>query len=138
MAGGRATISIDLITVIASFITRLPFSEIDASDTVAAGSDRAGVSTGIVVFIIAIIARFVLIDLPITAGTQAAQIITPVILNLVSVIAAFKTGVDDAIAATRLFATVATLVGIYSVAIIASLDACSDLTIAAGGDSARI
>ena len=122
LAARRTPIAIDLVAIVAGFMTGLPFHDIDASNTVAARSDRAGVSAGIIVFVIAIITGFILINLSIAAGTQAAQIITPVILNLVSVIAPFKASVNNSITATSLFATVSTLIRIHTVSVIACLN----------------
>ena len=61
--------------------------------------------------------------LPVTAAANATDIIATIILDLVAVIAAFKAGVDDFIAAARYQTSVGAGIGGDLVAIIAALKA---------------
>ena len=141
-AVGKARIGLDLIAVIAGFITRLPGAEIHPRHPVAAPRRLAGVGAGVVGDSVAVIAGFALVHAPVPADLAPTLGVAAVPDVGVTVIAGFMiagarwaVSADHPVPADSALAAVGARVGRVTVAVIAGF-ALIDAPVAASLKSA--
>ena len=125
----QASIDIEIIAVVAGFISRLTYLQVAALDAVTAARRRAVITASVVIALVAVIACFdPLGDDSVTAAQGLAGVATRIVIHLVAVITSFISGLvvlqvlaPNPIAAARLEATTGTGVGLYPIAVVAVL-----------------
>ena len=124
-----ADVVVDLVAIVASFIARRAGLKVGSHHGVPAASRHARVAARVFVDVVTVVALLILIDAPVAAGAEAAQVVAAIVLNLISVITGLKANVHHAVTAARQLAVVPAGVGVDTVSVVAGFNARSQRTI---------
>ena len=129
MAIRQARIDINVVAIVAGFISRLTRLQVAALDAVTAARRRAIITASVLIDHGTVVAGFnALGDDSVTAAQRFAGVATRIVIHLVAIIASFVSRLivlqvlaPNPIAAARIEATTGTGVGLYPIAVVAVL-----------------